>query len=100
MPRSLQSGRDGVVAHTPCFKTHFETFRCERPPRRFAPPLLCKEGNVVPNNFVKKTRTYSLVTQRHKGGFVSVSCFSIHCRANTIGADKYDKVPNEWVGEP
>src|SRR5437762_9311426 len=46
MPRSLRSGRDGVVAHTPCFKTHFETFRCERPPRRFAPPLLCKEGNV------------------------------------------------------
>src|SRR5437762_647944 len=45
MPRSLRSGRDGVVAHTPCFKTHFETFRCERPPRRFAPPLLCKEGN-------------------------------------------------------
>src|SRR5947207_10328558 len=61
MPRSLRSGREGVVAHTPCFKTHFETFRCERPPRRFAPPLLCKEGNVVPKNFVKKTRTYSLV---------------------------------------
>src|SRR5947207_14980211 len=56
MPRSLRSGRDRVVAHTPCFKTHFQMFRCERPPRRFAPLLLCKEGNVLPKNFVKKTR--------------------------------------------
>src|SRR5204863_3790896 len=41
--------------------------RCERPPRRCAPPLLCKERNVIPKNFVKKTGTYSLVTPRHKG---------------------------------
>src|SRR5437762_3979742 len=61
MPRSLRSGRDGAVAHTPCFKTHFETFRCERPPRRFALPLLGKEGNVVPKNFVKKQESTALL---------------------------------------
>src|SRR5947207_10922919 len=90
MPRSLRNGRDG-----------------ERPPRRFAPPLLCKEGNVVPNNFVKKIRTYSLVTQRRAihvlclRASVSLCFFRIHNLSQfnyTLDETTAQEQPNQMKG--
>src|SRR5205809_7287369 len=83
--RSLRSGRDGVVAHEPCFKTHFETLRCERPPRRFAPPLLCKEGNVIPEISSKKQESIALLHKdKTKGRIHNSPCGLSLCRCASV----------------
>ncbi len=49
MPRSHRSGADGVVAHTPCFKTHFTTGRVsDHAGRAFSERELFLNGTATP----------------------------------------------------